>query len=63
MLILGRTPGQKIVIKLEDGRKLFIIMRDISGNQAKIGIEAPKTINIVREELLYREDVNGHGEL
>lgn len=50
MLILTRKPNQSIVI----AGNIQITVLGVAGNQVSIGIEAPKTINIAREELLER---------
>ena len=61
MLILTRRPGQNIKLRLEDGREITISLLGINNGEwnrlAKIGIDAPKTINIVREELLAYDEV------
>ena len=54
MLILARRVGERIKI----GENVFITLTDIEGKQAKLGIEAPQEINIVREELLERKKIN-----
>ena len=48
MLILGRQIGQSFYIDKDIKIKLL----SIHGKQIRVGIEAPKNINIVREELL-----------
>jgi carbon storage regulator len=47
MLVLTRNIGQSFFI--EGGIKISLLA--ITGKQARIGIDAPKNINIVREEL------------
>ena len=47
MLILTRTIGETIII---DG-DIKIIVADVQGKHAKIGINAPKEIKILRKEL------------
>lgn len=47
MLVLSRKPGEKILI----GEHVTVTIVRIGPNVVKIGIEAPTTINIVREEL------------
>jgi len=47
MLILTRRPGESILI----GDDIEVTIMRIGGNQVRIGIEAPKDISIVREEL------------
>ena len=52
MLILTRKPGEKILI----ANDIELTVLHVSGTQVKIGIDAPKDITIMREELLNRED-------
>ncbi len=47
MLILTRRPGETIKI----GDDIEVTVLTIRGNQARIGIQAPKDVNIVREEI------------
>lgn len=48
MLVLTRKKEQKIHI----GTDIKITVLKIQGNQVSIGIEAPKNMQIVREELV-----------
>jgi carbon storage regulator len=50
MLILNRRQGEAIVI--DGGIRIVVLSSDRRG--ARIGIEAPSTINIQREELRLR---------
>jgi len=50
MLVLGRNPGQSLYLRLEDGRRIRVMVCGIVRGQAKIGIEAAKTILIDRSE-------------
>ena len=62
MLILTRKLGEKINI----GDDITVTLLEIKGTQVKLGIEAPKTIEIhrqevyerIREENLSSSDVN-----
>ncbi len=47
MLVLTRRLGEAITI----GDDVKIIVVEIDGNQVKLGIEAPRAIEIYREEL------------
>lgn len=47
MLILSRNKGQKIMINQD----IVISVIDISGDQVRIGIEAPDHVTIYREEI------------
>ena len=51
MLLLTRYPGQEILIG--DDIKLMVIAYGPKG--ARIGIEAPKDVKILRSELLERD--------
>ncbi len=47
MLVLSRKPGEKILI----GDKVQITIVRIGPNTVRLGIDAPRDMNIVREEL------------
>lgn len=47
MLVLGRKKGDSIII--QDNIEITII--EISGDQVKIGIKAPKDVSIHRKEI------------
>ncbi|HBV96580.1 MAG: hypothetical protein JL50_16635 [Peptococcaceae bacterium BICA1-7] len=49
MLVLARKKGQTIII----GGEIRITVADISGETVRIGIEAPHSMEIYREEI-YR---------
>ena len=51
MLVLTRFIGQKLIIN----SNIEIIILNAWGPKIRIGIEAPREINIVREELLTRD--------
>jgi sRNA-binding carbon storage regulator CsrA len=44
--------SESIICILEDGREIEITLLEFKSNQAWIGIDADKAINIVRDELL-----------
>lgn len=50
MLILTRRPGEAILI----GDDIKIHLISMHFNQARIGIEAPDNVKILREEILDR---------
>lgn len=52
MLVLSRHIGQSLKI----GDNIEIQILGIQRGQVRIGIEAPREINVVREELLHRND-------
>lgn len=47
MLVLSRKPGERILI----GEDVTITIVRIGPNNVKVGIDAPREMNIVREEL------------
>ena len=51
MLILTRSPGAAIHI----GDEIIVTVLSVSGQQVKIGISAPPSTKILREELIERD--------
>jgi carbon storage regulator len=47
MLVLSRKEGERLVI----GDDITIVVSKVNGNRVSIGIEAPRDVRIVREEL------------
>jgi carbon storage regulator len=53
MLVLSRKPMERIYI----GDSVVVTVLEIRGNKARIGIDAPKDLHVVRSELLDRVSV------
>ena len=51
MLVLSRKPGERILV----GNDITITVVRIGPNNVRLGIEAPRAMNIVREELCADE--------
>ena len=47
MLVLSRKPGERILI----GENVSVTIVRIGPNSVRLGIDAPRELNIVREEL------------
>ena len=52
MLILTRRIGESIILLGESVEPSKITILEVNGLQVRVGIDAPKEVNIVREELL-----------
>ena len=50
MLVLSRKQHQSLVI----GEKIKITILEVKGNQVRIGIDAPESITVHREEILNK---------
>jgi carbon storage regulator len=48
MLVVSRKVGEKIVI---DGG-IEVVIVGIRGDKVRVGVEAPKSVTVVREELV-----------
>ena len=48
MLVLTRKPGEKVVI----GNGIAVTVVAVTGNQVRVGIDAPDQVRILRAELL-----------
>lgn len=53
MLVLSRKPGERILI----GEEIAVTVVRIGPNTVRIGIDAPRDMNIVRDELCQRIEV------
>jgi len=47
MLVLSRRAGESIVI----GGEIVITLLEVRGDQARIGIEAPRSVSVHRQEV------------
>ena len=47
MLVLTRRPGESIVV----GENIVITVIEIKGGQVRIGIDAPRNVDVYREEI------------
>ena len=47
MLIVTRRPGERIVV----GSDITVEVMEIAGNSVRIGIDAPRSVPVYREEL------------
>lgn len=54
MLVISRKPGESLI--LSDDIKITLL--SISGDKVAIGIEAPRSVSIMREELLETIQAN-----
>jgi carbon storage regulator len=53
MLVLSRKTDERIIID----ERITITILEVRGNQIRIGIEAPKEMPVLREELSLRKAV------
>ena len=54
MLVVGRREGETIIIQTTDG-EIVVSLERLQGTQARIGIEAPEQVKVLREELIPAE--------
>ena len=47
MLVLTRRPGESIVV----GEDIVVTVIEIKGGQVRIGIDAPRSVEVYREEI------------
>lgn len=51
MLVLTRHPGQSVRI----GDSVTVTVLNVAGNQVRLGIEAPQSVPVDREEIYERK--------
>lgn len=54
MLVISRRPGESLLF----GDNLTIHILEVSGDKVKIGIDAPRSVRIIRTEVLETENSN-----
>ncbi len=52
MLVLSRQKGQEILV----GDDIRIVVLSIRGDKIRLGIEAPREVVIMREEIIGRDE-------
>ena len=53
MLVLSRKSGERILV----GEDITVTVARLGPNNVRIGIEAPRSLNIVREELCENQSI------
>ena len=51
MLVLSRKDGQRITLTTAGGERITLMIDQIHGKSARISIEAPQTVKILRSEV------------
>jgi carbon storage regulator len=57
MLILERKRGERIVI----GDDVFVSIENVTGNKVRLGISAPRSVAVDREEVRRAKDASRRG--
>ena len=52
MLILARKQGESLILKTPDGTQIKVVILGTKNGLARIGVDAPSDIEILRDELL-----------
>jgi carbon storage regulator CsrA len=50
MLIMTRKPNERVIV----GNDITVTVLGVKGNQVRIGIDAPKSVSVHREEIYER---------
>ena len=59
MLILSRRIGETFILELPTGEQIDVVLLEVKGSRGRLGIDAPPEVHIVREELLFDEELAG----
>ena len=51
MLVLSRKAGERLVL-IVGGQRATIELLAVSGDRARVGVDAPRQVRVVREEIL-----------
>ena len=55
MLALTRNQGESIVCRTKSGEEITITVTESSRGRAKLAIDAPESVRILRKELIQRK--------
>ena len=58
MLVLSRKVNEKVIITAPDGTQIVLMMVEVRGDKARIGIAAPTSWTVHREEIQNAIDFN-----
>lgn len=58
MLVLSRKNGEKVRIKLPDGRLVWLTVVEIRGDKVRLGVTAPPDLPVHRLEVWERMQTN-----
>ena len=58
MLVLSRKVGETVIITAPDGTQIVLMLVEVRGDKCRIGIAAPTTYTIHREEIQSRISSN-----
>lgn len=56
MLVLSRKPNQRLVIIPPGGPEIAIELIDSTVGWARLGVEAPREVKVLREEIRHRTE-------
>ena len=59
MLVLSRKVGETVIITAPDGTQIVLMMVEVRGDKARIGIAAPTSWTVHRKEVQNAIDSNG----
>jgi carbon storage regulator len=51
MLVLSRREGEALILNTSDG-EIVVSIELLQGRQVKVGIEAPQSVRVLRDELV-----------
>lgn len=54
MLMLTRSPGERILLKCPNGQEIWITVGYKNKREISLGIDAPKDVQILREEIINK---------
>jgi carbon storage regulator len=57
MLVLSRREGEAIILETSDGT-ITVRLTEYNGSQTRVGVDAPASVRVLREELLEESQVN-----
>jgi carbon storage regulator CsrA len=54
--MISRRPGEKVTLYLPDGQAIEVVVVSMTNKLVRLGIDAPQEVDIIRNEILERQN-------
>ena len=62
MIVLGRRVGERLQITVPGHPPIWVMVAQVAGNHVRIGVDASRSVRVLREELLHLDEKKEHND-